>query len=241
MAREHFDRELDNLKVSILMLGSEVGENIIRVSDTLLSHNPVLARRLIEGDERINTQRIDLVMSCLTIIATQQPMAKDMRFIATVIETAGELERINDYVKGIAKSSLDIGAEVDLLPSYREDFPRMAQITSDMLDRAMTAFSEGDALLAKSLAKWDNQVDYLFNKLYREIVAYASENSSNVALANQLEWTVHNMERSADRVVNICEWVVYMVTGNYSEFESEFNEYETPPTVEITTDPSSHD
>jgi phosphate transport system protein len=231
MTREHFDSELNDLRINTLALGSIVEENIGKVSGALILHNAILAQRLIDFDLRVNTQRIDILMSCLTLIATQQPMAKDMRFIATVIETVGELERIHDYVKGIAKTSLEIGSEIELLPSYREDFSRMAEITQDMLKKAMTAFSEQDALLATSLAKWDNQVDYLFNKLYIEIVRYASGSPANIAHANQLEWTIHNMERAADRVVNICEWVVYMVTGNYSEFESEYEEFETPPSI----------
>ncbi len=115
----------------------------------------------------------------------------------------------------------------------------MAGITQDMLNKAMTAFAEENALLAKSLAKWDNQVDYLFNKLYIEIINYASVSPENITHANQLEWTIHNMERAADRVVNICEWVVYMVTGNYSEFESEYDEFESPPPATGTVVPDS--
>ena len=229
MTREHFDRELNELKANTLALGSEVEQNIGRVSDALIRHNAVIAQRLIDFDEWVNTQRIDIMMSCLALIATQQPMARDMRFIATVIETVGELERIHDYVKGIAKTSLEIGPEMEMLPSFKEDFSRMAEITQDMLNKALTAFSEEDALLAKSLAGWDNQVDYLFNKLYIEIINYASSSPENITHANQLEWTIHNMERGADRVINICEWVVYMVTGRYAEFESEYEEFETPP------------
>jgi phosphate transport system protein len=239
MAREHFDRELNELKISTLALGSEVEENIGKVADALIRKNAVLAQRLIDFDNHVNTQRIDILMSCLTLIATQQPMAKDMRFIATVIETVGGLERIHDYVKGIAKTSLEIGSEMELLPSFRADFPRMAEITQDMLNKSMTAFSEENALLAKSLAKWDNQVDYLFNKLYIEIINYASVSPENITHANQLEWTIHNMERAADRVINICEWVVYMVTGNYSEFESEYDEFESPPSATGTVVPDS--
>jgi phosphate transport system protein len=234
MTRDHFDRELNDLRTSVIMLASEVEQNLGRVVDALLKRNAILAQRLIDFDERVNNQRIEIVMSSLTLIATQQPMAKDMRFIATVIETSGELERIHDYVKGIAKTSLEIGHEFELLPSYEEDFPRMAAITQDMLSRAMIAFSEYDAVLAQSLPKWDNQVDYLFNRLYKEIVAFAASSPDSVAQANQLEWTVHNMERAADRVINICEWVVYMVTGKYSEFESEYDEYESPPSQNST-------
>ncbi|MFN2143322.1 MAG: phosphate signaling complex protein PhoU [Candidatus Promineifilaceae bacterium] len=226
MSRGFFDRDLDNLKTRLLTLGSEVEENLGRVSDALISRNAVLAQRLVDFDNQVNSQRIDLMMNSLTLIATQQPMARDMRFIAAVIEIAGELERIHDYVKGIAKTSLEIGPEGDLLPSFKEDFPRMAELAQDMLHRAMLAFSENDAVLARSLVKWDNQVDYIFNSLYKDIVGYASASPKRIAHANQLEWTIHNMERAADRVVNICEWVVYIATGTYSEFDSE---YEAPP------------
>jgi phosphate transport system protein len=212
MTRDHFDQELDELKANVLLLGNEVEQNLGKVADALVRQNAVLSQRLIDFDQHVNSQRIDIVLSCLTLIATQQPMAKDMRLIATVIETVGELERIHDYVKGIAKTSLEIGPEMDLLPTFKEDFPRMAELTQDMLNRAMTAFSEDDALLAKSLASSDNEVDYLFNKLYVEIVNYAAESRANIPNANQLEWTIHNMERAADRVVNIGEWVVYMAT-----------------------------
>ncbi len=226
MTREHFDRDLDRLRTSVLTLGSQVEQNLGSVAYALVKRDARLAQELVDFDDQVNAQRIDLMMTSLTLIATQQPMAKDMRFIAAVIEIAGELERIHDYVKGIAKTSLEIGPEGELLPSFAEEFPRMAEITQDMLSRAMTAFSENNALLARSLVKWDNQVDYIFNKLYKDIVNYASVSPDRIGHSNQLEWTVHNMERAADRVVNICEWIVYVATGTYSEFDSE---YEAPP------------
>jgi phosphate transport system protein len=227
MTREYFDRALDDLKTRVLTLGSEVQHNLGRVAEALISRNAVLAQRLIDYDNYVNSQRIDLMMNSLMLIATQQPMASDMRFIATVIETAGELERIHDYVKGIAKTSLELGPEEELLPSFKNDFPRMAELAQQMLGQAMTAFSEKDASLARSLVAWDNQVDHIFNSLYKDIVSHASASPELIAHANQLEWTIHNMERAADRVINISEWVVYMVTGKYSEFDSE---YESPPT-----------
>lgn len=227
MTREHFDQELDGLKTSVLALGSEVGQNIGLVADALVARNAVLAQELIDFDDHVNSQRIDMMMNSLTLIATQQPMAGDMRFIAAVIEIAGELERMHDYVKGIAKTSLELGPEGELLPSFTEDFPRMAELAQNMLKMAMVAFSESNAVLAASLVKWDNQVDYIFNQLYKDIVGYASSSPDLIPHANQLEWTIHNMERAADRVINICEWIVYMISGTYSEFDSE---YEMPPT-----------
>ena len=95
-------------------------------------------------------------------------------------------------------------------------------MAQDMLANSMIAFGEPDAALAASLVKWDDQVDHIFNKLYKEIVGFAAASPNAIAYANQLEWTIHNMERSADRVINICEWVVYLVTGIYREFDSEY-------------------
>ena len=229
MAREHFDIELDKLKSAVLTMGSEIEENLIRVADALITRNTAVAERLIAADLIINKQRIDIVMGSLTLIATQQPMAKDMRLIASVMEIAGELERMHDYVKGIAKTSIEFGQTGILLPSFTEDFPRMAAFASDMLSRSMTAFSENNATLARSIPKWDDHVDYLFNRLYIDIVEYAGSAPNLIAHANQLEWTIHNMERAADRVINVCEWVVYMATGEYQEFDSE---YEAPPLID---------
>lgn len=227
MTREYFDRDLDNLKTSVLVLGSEVEQNLGRAAEALINRNAVLAQELIDFDDHVNSQRIDLMMNSLMLIATQQPMASDMRFIATVIEIAGELERIHDYIKGIAKISLDLDPEGELVPSFKKGFPRMAELAQEMLSRAMNAFSENDALLAQSLVKSDNQVDEIFNKLYKDVIDFASKSPDLIAHANQFDWALHNMERSADRVVNIYEWVVYMVTGTYSELDSEF---EAPPT-----------
>lgn len=229
MAREHFDTELEALKTAVLAMGSEIEENLVLVSEALITRNAALAERLIAADQVINQQRIDVMMDSLKLIATQQPMAKDMRLIAAVMEIAGELERMHDYVKGIAKTSLEIGATGTLLPAFAEDFPRMAAFASDMLSRSMTAFSENNAALARSIPKWDDHVDYLFNRLYVDIVEYAATDPKLIPHANQLEWTIHNMERAADRSINICEWVVYMATGEYREFDSE---YEAPPAID---------
>ncbi len=231
MTREHFDRDLEGLKASVLVLGSEVEHNLGAVADALIQRDAEQAQRLIDFDNHVNSQRIKLMMNGLMLIATQQPMASDMRFIAAVIEIAGELERIHDYVKGIAKTSLQLGPEGELLPNFAEDFPEMAKFAQDMLSEAMMAFSEKDDALARSLVLADDQVDALFIKLYSDILSYVTTSPDQIAHANQLEWTIHNMERAADRVTNISEWIVYMVSGDYSEFDSEF---EAPPAPDQT-------
>jgi phosphate transport system protein len=226
MLREHFDLELTNLREDVLSTASEVEENLLKVTNALIERNTVVAEQLIAADKYINQRYIKVVMGSLKLIATQQPMAGDMRLIAAVIEIMGELERIHDYVKGIAKTSLEIGPDGTILPAIAEDLPQMTKITQDMLNRAMIAFTESNAALARTIPASDNLVDDLFNRLYAKIIAYASGHPERIAHANQLEWVVHNMERSADRVINICEWVIYNVTGEYRELDSE---YETAP------------
>ena len=225
MARAGFDRELNELRTEVIAIGSLVEINLMLVTKALIERNDIVAQNLIDADKDINRRYINIVMGGLGLIATQQPMARDMRLIAAVIEIAGELERIHDYIKGIAKTSLEIGS-VGVLPGIADDLPHMTRLTQDMLSRAMLAFSQNDALLAQTIPAADNLVDDLFNRIYREIIKFASQDPSLIPYANQYEWVIHNVERSADRVINICEWVVYLVTGVYREFESE---YDAPP------------
>jgi phosphate transport system protein len=151
-------------------------------------------------------------------------MAGDMRLIASILEITGELERINDYAKGIAKNSLLIGSI--RLPEVIGHMPEMASKTQAMLRSALDASSRRDADLAREIPKADDEIDALFNENYRDLLAYAADNPGSYELINYLEWALHNLERAADRVTNICEWVVYNVTGEYVEMDSEF---EAPP------------
>lgn len=226
--RQQYERDLEKLRAQVLALGSQVEENLGKVTDALVKRDTILSRRLIEIDQEVNEKRISIVLDCLSLIATQQPMARDMRFIVAVIEIAGELERIHDYIKGIGKTSLELGAEKTLPPLIVEKLPLMSEITRDMLRRALDAFAEHNAALARSVPPSDNLVDELFLQLYSAIVESVKIGAESMANANQIEWTVHNIERSADRVINICEWVVYMCEGEYKEFDSE---YEAPPAV----------
>lgn len=224
MLRSNFERGLQQLRDQILSLGSQVGENIVNVVDVLFARDLIGAQRQIDGDKEVNRRRIKIMNDALTLIATQQPMAGDMRLIASSIEISGELERINDYVKGIARISLMIGPEP--IPNALDGLPQMAEKTKDMLHRALDAASQSNADLARAIPAEDDEVDALFNEIYRNLVTYVSENPSKIVMSNHLEWAAHNLERAADRVTNICEWVVYMNTGEYVEMDSEL---EAPP------------
>ena len=224
MLRTNFERGLQQLRDQILSLGSQVGDNIVTSIEVLFARDVNGAQHLIAGDIDVNQRRIKIMNDALTLIATQQPMAGDMRLIASSIEISGELERINDYVKGIARISLMIGPEP--IPDFLDGISQMAEKTKDMLRRALDAASRGDADLARAIPAEDDEVDALFNEIYRNLVAFVTENPSKIEMSNHLEWAVHNLERAADRVTNICEWVVYMNTGEYIEMDSEL---EAPP------------
>jgi phosphate transport system protein len=225
MLRATFEKELQSLEDQIISLGSEVEENIVKATEALILRDFRLSERLIAADVNINEKRIQIGLDCLSLIARQQPMAGDMRLIAAVIEIVGELERIHDYIKGIGKISLLLG-DRQVLPSIVELLPQMALHARDMLHRTLDAFTNRDADLARAIPANDDKVDELYNRIYREIINYVTENPTEVEHANRLEWAVHNLERSADRVTNICEWIVYMVSGEYIELDSEV---ESPP------------
>ena len=225
--RATLDRELKGLEDRILALGNEVEHNIIKAVEVLAKRDMIGSRRLIAADRDINHKRIAIMHDALTLIATQQPMAGDMRRIASVLEITGELERINDYAKGIARNSLMISPGP--LPHALDGLPEMAEKTRDMLHRALDAFGRRDAELAKQIPLEDDVVDDLFNQTYRRLLREAMDSPDSLVQINYLEWVAHNLERAADRVTNICEWVVYTVEGVYIEMDSEL---EAPPTMD---------
>jgi phosphate transport system protein len=224
-SRETFDRELQALETDLLKMGSEVTDHVLKVADALVQRDPGVSQELIAADQWVNKTWIEVSLECFRLIARQQPMAKDMRFIATVLAIANELERIHDYVKGIAKTVERLEHALHP-PAYDGKVRLMAKLAHDMLGRALDAFAYGDAELARSIPPEDDQVDALFNELYADIIQFVTEDSGRIAVANQLEWAMHNLERVADRATNVCEWVVYMVEGVYVEMDSE---YEAPP------------
>ncbi len=228
MPRTIFERDLQELQDQILQLGSVVEKNLILAVEALQKSDVNIALNLIKVDEEINEKRINIGLEALTLIATQQPFASDMRRIAAVIEIVGELERIHDYVKGIGKITLMLH-ETQIDPSLLEQFFEMAEMAKLMLHDALTAFAERNAELARRIPHRDDDVDELYIQIYRRLMNYVLANPGEVERVNTLEWALHNFERAADRVTNICEWVVYMVEGVYKEMDSEL---EAPPSIE---------
>ena len=222
MVRETFERDLQELEDELLMLGSMVGQAIMDSVASLKERDRDEARRIIKQDRELNEKRYALEAKALTLIATQQPMAGDLRTIAAVLSLASELERIGDYAKGIAKINLMMGDEPLLKPLI--DVPRMARKTRDMLNGALRAFAQRDIELARSIPPEDDEVDGLYNQVYRELLTYIISDPRTIDQATYLLWVSHNLERAADRVVNICERVIFTVTGKLVEIKGDDEE-----------------
>ena len=221
MVRKTFDRKLEALQNQILVLGSMVDKAIKESVECLKSRELECARRLIAEDHLINEKRFSIESDILVLIATQQPMASDLRILAAMLEIVTELERIGDYGKGISKISLLIGTSPLLKPLV--DVPRMADKARDMLHRALEAFVSQDAETARAIPLEDDEVDDLYNQVNRELITYIMQDPRNIEQANYLLWAAHNLERAADRVTNICERVVFTVTGKMMELDTHFD------------------
>jgi phosphate transport system protein len=215
MTRQTFHQELDRLQDEVLALGSMVEEALVRSVETLKQRDFTGSRRLIAGDRAINERRYAIEQDTMTLIATQQPMAGDMRLLAAILEIVTELERMGDYAKGIARINLLIGEQPLIKPLI--DLPAMAHKARDMLHAALTAFVQRDVQAARAIPQVDDEVDALYNQVYRELISYILEDPHVIEQANHLMWAAHNLERTADRVINICERVIYTATGELAE------------------------
>jgi len=219
MPREMFDHELQRLQDEMLAMASMVEEAITASVEALKRRDMKASQQLIAQDRVINRKRFDIEADCLVAIATQQPMASDLRILAAVLDIISELERIGDYAKGISRINLMIGEEPLLKPLI--DVPAMAEKARSMLHQSLDAFVQRDVELAQAIPKQDDEVDALYNQVYRELITYILADPKAIEQANYLLWTAHNLERAADRVTNICERVIFTVTGKMQEMDVE--------------------
>ena len=217
MPRIAFDQELRQLEKRLQELGRLVEEALVASVDALKRRDLEAARQIIEADRALNHRRYAIQQETLMVIATQQPMAVDLRTLAAVLEIATELERIGDYAKGIATITIRMGTEPFVKPLV--DIPRMAEKARDMLHRALQAFVERNVESARAIPLEDDEMDTLYDKIFRELISFIIADPTLVDRASFLIWVAHNLERAADRVVNICERVIYTATGEVVEFD----------------------
>ncbi len=218
MTRKTLDERLQALLDNIIALGSMVEEALVKSVDALKRRDFEASQQLIDADKRINHKRYEIEEETLVLLATQQPMATDLRILASVIEIATELERIGDYAKGIASINLKIGEEPLMKPLI--DLPRMAELAAKMLHTALHAFVNKDVATAYAVIQQDDEMDALYEQVYRELMTLIMQNPHHIEQANYLLWAAHNLERSADRVTNICERTIFVVTGQLVDLDA---------------------
>jgi phosphate transport system regulatory protein PhoU len=216
--RGAYHKKLREIQYEIMVMGSMVSKALIRSVEALKNRNIELANQIIAEDQKVNNKRFEIEEQCIELIATQQPMATDLRTITAILNITTEIERIGDYAVGIARIVILIGNEPLLKPLV--DIPLMAKKTVDMLDRCLQAFTNRDAEAAKKIAREDDEIDNLYDQIFRELLNIMAEDPKTITRATRLMWTAHNLERAADRVTNICERVVYIVTGKMEEIGS---------------------
>jgi len=223
MLRKTFENEIQQVKDDVLLLGSMVEHAILNSVDALKKRDIKASEKIFDEDKQINKKRFEIENKLMVLIATQQPMAHDLRLLASCMEIISELERMGDYAKGIANINIRMGDAPLLKPLI--DVPRMAQIGVDMLHQALTAFVNEDIETARSIPVKDDEVDALYNQVYRELMTFVIQDPKTIERANWLLWVAHNLERVADRVTNICERTIFIATGEMAEIKSTDDEF----------------
>jgi phosphate transport system protein len=213
--RSAYHKKLREIQDEVLVMGNMVEKANSRALEALLDRDITKARAVIADDININNKRFSIEQECVQLIATQQPMAGDLRIIISILAIITEIERIGDHAEGIARIVVMIGDEPPLKPLI--DIPRMSAKVNDMLRRSLDALINRDASAARKLAAEDDEVDQLYDQVFRELLTFMAEDPKTITRATRLIWVAHNLERSADRVTNICERVVYIVTGKMEE------------------------
>ncbi len=215
MVRQAFEEQIRELLEDLLAMGQMVADSIDRSIQALAQQDVELARQVIDFDDEINAAQHDIEEKCLVLIATQQPMAGDLRTILAVSNIALELERMGDYTEGIAKLAIKLSGEPFIKPLI--DIPRMAQEGRRMLLAALEAFAHEDVQAARQVGQADDLVDALYDQVYRELLVYMMQDPRTITQATYLLWVAHNLERIADRTTNIAERVIFVASGQIVE------------------------
>ncbi len=215
MLRVDLDRQLNHLQEEVVLLANVVDKAIRRAVEGLKSRDLVESQSIIDGDDYIDRKRYEIEELCVDLIATQQPMAGDLRAIVALLHIAGELERMGDYAEGIAKISLLMGNDPPLKPLI--DIPRMSDKSTEMLRDSMDSLVQRDESKANKVLNDDDEVDALYDQVYRELLLFMIQDPRSIQRATYLLWAAHDLERIADRATNIAERVIYLITGRMNK------------------------
>ena len=215
MVRADFDRNLKGLQDDLLALGSLVEQAITKSMEALKNHDLDASRKVVEEDDLIDRKRFELEDQCIDLIATQQPIAIDLRTLMAVMHISVELERMGDYAEGIGKIGILMEGQPALKPLGL--LPLMAEKATDMLRRSLDALLSRDADAATQVCLDDDEVDSLYDQVYRDLLAHMTQDPRAIQPATYLLWVAHDLERIADRATNIAERVIFLVTGKLTE------------------------
>ncbi|MGA9048071.1 MAG: phosphate signaling complex protein PhoU [Dehalococcoidia bacterium] len=215
MARETYQRNLREIQDEVLVMGSMVEKALDRSMQALRNRDLELAREVVADDVNVDKKRFEIEEKALDLIATQAPMASDLRILLATLSIVTDLERMADHAAGNAKIAIMVGNEPPLKPLI--DLPRMNEKTINMLHRSLDAFINHDAESARKIVGEDDEIDNLYDQVFRELLTFMMEDPRSITRATRLMWVAHNLERTGDRVTNICERVVFMVTGKMEE------------------------
>ena len=212
-----FSKGFQEIQNKVTAMGDMVTKDINRSIEALKNRDLKMAHRIIADDTKIDDMRFVIEDMCIELMGAQKLTIADRRIIVAVINIITELERIGDYAEGNAKIVVMIGDEPPLKPLI--DIPRMAELTIDMIDKSLKSFVTRDVELARHVVTMDSVVDGLYDQVFRELLTFMMVDPKTISRATRLMWVAHNLERAADRVTNICERVVFMVTGKMEELE----------------------
>jgi len=215
MLRLDLDRQLGQLQQEVVSLAEIVDKATMRAVDALKRRDLVESQQVVQEDDYIDQKRYEIEDRCIDLIATQQPMARDLRAIIALLHITVELERMGDYAEGISKISLLMGEEAPLKPLI--DIPRMAEKATSMLRNSIDSLVSRDVVKANQVLQDDDEVDDLYEQVYRELLVFMLQDPQTIQRATYLLWAAHDLERIADRATNIAERVIYLVTGKLVE------------------------
>ena len=212
MLRSDYDRDLSDLQTGLAEMGQHVESATRRALTALETQDVALAQQVVDDDDEIDRLQDELENKCVMLLATQQPMASDLRSVMSAVHIGVELERMGDYAEGIAKICIRIGDQPLLKPLI--DIPRMADLALKMLDESLQAYTERDERLARKVCSDDDAIDNLYDQIYRELLTYMLSDPGTIERATYLLWVAHNLERIADRATNIGERVLWLISGH---------------------------
>ncbi len=215
MIRQSFHQELAQLEQELIRMGALVEDQLRRAVRSLTDRNIILARQVIEEDDRVDAMEMDIERRCLTLLALQQPLASDLRVVSTALKIITDLERMADHASDIAKVTVRLNQEPLIKPLV--DIPEMARIASSMVRLALNAYIHRSIEEAMTMIRLDDDVDHLYARVFRELLDIMRTRPDTVAQGTYLLFVANYIERVADHATNLGEWVIYMVTGQRKE------------------------